>query len=109
MRYRLEVGVYEPAGEINPNTGESINSFVPKFTVWAGTWSINQEQQIALDGAGIKNALMFFVRHNPNITDKNTLRLGDNEFTIDNINYDDGLTANSYDIITCHERIEDHG
>ncbi|WP_297820004.1 phage head closure protein [uncultured Lactobacillus sp.] len=109
MRYRIEFGRYVETDKINPNTGESINSFSPLLTVWAGKWSLSQSQQLTLVGAGIKDAVVFFIRHNPNIESDMTMRLGDNEYTIDSINYDDGLTANAFDLITCHRKVVDHG
>ncbi|MCT3348943.1 head-tail adaptor protein [Lactobacillus hominis] len=110
MRYRLEFGKYDDTtGEINPNTGEKISSFLPLYTLWAGKWSISQAELLSLAGAGIKDAVVFFIRHNPNITSDFTIRFEDNDYKIDSIKYDDGLSANSFDLVTCHREVTKHG
>lgn len=59
MRFRLEFGINESTGKKNPNTGKPIKGFNPHFTKYAGLWSLTQNQQITLAGAGIKNAVVF--------------------------------------------------
>lgn len=108
MRYRLEFGKYEPSDNINPNTGESIDEFTPKFKRWAGQWTLTQTQQIALAGANIKDAIVFFIRHDKSVTSDYSIRKGDNIYTIDSITYDDGLSADGFDLITCHLEISNH-
>ena len=50
MRMRLTFGKIESSGDINPNTGEAMDSFTPKFTKWAGKWTISQTQALTLAG-----------------------------------------------------------
>ncbi|MCZ3844163.1 phage head closure protein [Lactobacillus mulieris] len=109
MTFKLEFGSYTPSGETNPNTGENILEFAPQFKKWAGLWNLTQTEQLTLAGAGIKDAVVFFVRHDKNITSDLTIRRGEKLYTIDNINYDDGLTADSFDLITCHHEVTKHG
>lgn len=108
MRFKLEFGKYEPSDNINPNTGESIDEFTPKFTKWSGQWTLSQTQQITLDGANIKNAIVFFIRHTNKVTSDYMIRRGGKIYTIDSVAYDDGLTPDGFDLITCHEEVVDH-
>jgi len=109
MRYRLEFGVDEPTGRKNPNTGKAIKGFVPKFKRWAGLWTLTQTQAISLAGANIKDAIVFFIRHDFKITSNLKIRKGDEIYIIDNISYDDGLNTDGFDLITCHRDVIRHG
>lgn len=109
MRYRLEFGVDDTTGKKNSNTGKAIKGFVPKFKRWAGLWTLTQTQAISLAGANIKDATVFFVRHDFNITSNLKIRKGDEIYIIDNISYDDGLSTDGFDLITCHRDVVRHG
>lgn len=109
MRYRLEFGIDEPTGKRNPNTGKSIKGFNPHFSRYAGLWTLSANQAITLAGAHIKEAVVFFVRHDLKITSNYKIRKGDEIFIIDNISYDDGLSTDGFDLITCHREVLDHG
>lgn len=108
MRMRLEFGKYEPSDKINPNTGEPIEAFNPYFTKWAGKWTLTQSQTIALAGTDIRNAVVFFIRHNDDITSEYTIRWKGNFYKIDGITYDDGLDSNGFDLITTHREVTTH-
>lgn len=108
MRFKLEFGINEPTGRKNPNTGKAIKGFNPHFTKYAGLWSLTQNQQITLAGAGIKDAVVFFIRHDTKVTDEYKIRKGDKIYKIDSISYDDGLSADGFDLITCHHEVIDH-
>lgn len=108
MRFKLEFGKNETTGNINPNTGKPIKGFNPHFTKYAGLWSLTENQQITLAGAGIKDAVVFFVRHDKKVTDEYKIRKGDKIYKIDSIAYDDGLTTDGFDLITCHHEVVDH-
>ncbi|MCL5444302.1 phage head closure protein [Lactobacillus johnsonii] len=108
MRYRLEFGVMGPTDEINPNTGETVNGFVPQFTKWAGQWNLSQTQEATFAGSNQGDLMTFFVRHDKNITSDMILRLDGKEYTITHINRDDGLTSNSFDLITCKRKEVHH-
>ena len=108
MRYRLEFGIMGPTGEINPNTGEAVNDFVPQFTKWAGQWTLSQTQEATFAGPDQGELMTFFVRHDKNITSDMVLRLDGKEYTITHINRDDGLSANSFDLITCKRKEVHH-
>ena len=43
------------------------------------------------------------------ITSNYKIRKGDEIFIIDNISYDDGLSTDGFDLITCHREVLDHG
>lgn len=109
MRFHLEFGKNEPAGEINPNTGKKMNKFVPKFNKWAGTWTLSQTDAINLAGSNIRDAVVFFVRHNAEITSDYLIRKGSTIYKIDSIAYDDGLSTDGFDLITCHRDVVNHG
>ena len=100
MRYRLEFGIDEPTGKKNPNTGKSIKGFNPHFSRYAGLWTLSANQAITLAGAHIKDL---------KITSNYKIRKGDEIFIIDNISYDDGLSTDGFDLITCHREVLDHG
>ena len=108
MRFRIAFGKMESSGKINPNTGETQEGFVPHFTKWAGKWTITQTQALTLAGANIRNAMVFFVRHDDKITSDFLIQRGDKMYTIDSISYDDGLTPDGFDLITCHEEVVNH-
>lgn len=108
MRFKLEFGKNEPTGKKNPNTGKAVKGFNPHFTKYAGLWTLNQTQQITLAGAGIKDAVVFFIRHSNKVNDEYLIRRGQNIYTIDSISYDDGLTPDGFDLITCHKHVIDH-
>lgn len=108
MNLRIEFGVFDDTGTPNPNTGESVKGFVPKQTVWAGEWSVNLTQDLTLQGLGIKNGRVFFVRHNPELGFCTYLRIGGESgdvFKIDNSSVDDGSQVNGFDLITCHKDV----
>ncbi|QNQ83759.1 head-tail adaptor protein [Lactobacillus sp. PV037] len=108
MVYRLEFGHEEPTGKINPNTGNEISGFKVETTRWAAKWSLTQYQQLKLAGSGIKNAMVFAIRHDPQITTDYLIQFESKKYIIDHILYDEGRTADAYDLITCH--VEDkHG
>lgn len=109
MIYRVEFGHERDSERINPNTGQNIQEFKPEFWAWAAKWSLTQRQQITLAGAGIKNAMVFAVRHDERITSDYILRLNNQLFSIDNVAYDEGRTADAYDLITCHHLVTKHG
>ncbi|MBB1079065.1 phage head closure protein [Limosilactobacillus sp. STM2_1] len=109
MRYRLEFGIDESTGKKNPNTGKAIKGFNPHFTRYAGLWTLNANQAITLAGANIKEAVVFFIRHDLQITSNYKIRKGDEIFIIDNISYDDGLSTDGFDLITCHREVVKHG
>lgn len=109
MRFRLEFGKDKPTGKINPNTGQKMRDFVPKFKKWAGIWTLSQSDTINLAGANIRDAVVFFVRHNSNITSDYLIRKGDKIYKITSIAYDDGLTTDGFDLITCQRSEVNHG
>lgn len=109
MRFKLEFGKNEPTGKKNPNTGKAIKGFQPHFTKWAGLWTLNQTQQITLAGAGIKNAVVFFVRHDEKVTSDLLIRKTGNIYVIDSIADDDGTSPDGFDLITCHRDLVNHG
>ncbi|VTZ91461.1 phage head closure protein [Limosilactobacillus mucosae] len=106
MRFRIEFGKEKATDQFNPNTGKPIKGFVPEFERWAGQWSLTQTQQITLAGAGITKAVVFFIRHDSNITDEYEIRKDGDIFTIHSIAYDDGLTADGFDLITCQKVVK---
>lgn len=109
MIYKLEFGHESATEKINPNTGKKIKGFQPEFWRWAGKWSLRQSEQLTLAGAGIKDAMVFVIRHDEKITSDYLLRLNGEVFSIDNISYDNGRTADAYDLITCHHLVTKHG
>ena len=110
MRFRLTFGKdNQPTGEINPNTGEQEVDFKPLFTRWAGKWTLTQSQALTLAGANIRDAMVFFIRHNEQVTSDLIIKHGPNTYVIDSISYDDGLGPNGFDLITCHREVTRHG
>lgn len=109
MRFRLEFGKDEPTGKTNPNTGQQIKGFVPKFKKWAGVWTLTQSDAINLAGADIRDAIVFFIRHSDKVTSDYLIRKGDVIYKIDSIAYDDGLSTDGFDLITCHRSVVNHG
>lgn len=109
MVYQLEFGHNAATDKTNPNTGDSEMEFKPEFTRWAGKWSISQTMALSLAGANIRNAVVFFVRHDSKLTSDYLLRINGDVYTIDNISYDEGRTAKSFDLITCHKQVRKYG
>ena len=103
MRLRLEFGYPTDTDQVNPNTGEAIQTFKPEFTRWAGKWSLSLEQSLTLAGDVAKDVRVFFVRHTSRILDGMQLRLNGDVYKIDAITYDDGIPPDGFDLITCHK------
>ena len=106
---KLDFGANDPTGKRNPNTGKKESAFEIKFTKWAGKWTLTQTQALNLAGAKIENAAVFFVRHDKRITSDLLIHWGKDEYTIEDINYDDGLPPDGFDLITCSKKVVDHG
>ncbi|MCT3589317.1 head-tail adaptor protein [Levilactobacillus brevis] len=107
MTFRLSFGSWVD-GHVNPNTGESTKAFGEKFSCWAGQWSLNISQQMTMAGAGIMNAVVFFVRHNDAIKESMLVKRGEDLYQITNVSADDGLQSNGFDLITCQKDVK-HG
>lgn len=109
MTFKLEFGKQKATNNINPNTGEAIKGFIPDFELWAGQWSLTTDQTISLAGAGIKNAAVFFVRHNISLNESMQVRRDKTTvYQIDSISFDDGLPPDGFDLITCHKLVNTH-
>lgn len=108
MQFRLIFGKNEVTDKINPNTGKPIKGFNDHFKKWGGQYSLTQNQTITLAGAGIKNATVFFIRHDEQVTSDYLIKKGNDIYTIDSITYDDGLPVDGYDLITCHKEVVKH-
>lgn len=103
MFYRLEFGHLKAGDHINPNTGKGTKEFAPEFTRWAGKWTPSQSMQLSFAGANITNAAVFIIRHDASIDTNYHVRLGNKEYTIKSISYDQSMAANAFDLLTCQE------
>lgn len=108
LSFRIEFGQYEDTDQTNPNTGEAIKEFKASFSVYAGAWSLNTEQSLSLAGKGIRDGVIFVVRHNSEINSEMLVRKGDQVYTIDTVASDDGLPPDGYDLVTCHKWVINH-
>lgn len=108
MTFKLTFGKYGDGEKINPNTGLPQKAFKKEYVLWAGIWSLTQEQRVSLAGIGIENATVFFIRHNSKITSDYTVFKGDEEYTIKSIAYDNGFSSQGYDLLTCERKVTDH-
>lgn len=109
LNFRLEIGKSGTVGKLNPNTGESEKGFITTFTVWAGEWHLSFQQNLTLNGDESSNNAIFVVRHNLKIRRGMQIRRNQTQlFHIDNVDYDDGLPPDGFDLITCHE-VNKHG
>lgn len=108
MRLKLEFGKDVANGKRNPNTGKSMKGYATQFTRRAGEYTLTESQAVSLAGQGIKDAMVFFVRHEPKmrITSDYKVRFDGQLYTIDNVRYDDGLSTNGFDLITCHKEVK---
>lgn len=109
MRFRLEFGDRQDTDKTNPNTGEALKDFKSSFSLWAGLWSLTQNQILSLAGANINNAEVFFIRHNADVANIPYLRFNGMIYKIDNIAFDDGIGSSGFDLITCHREVVKHG
>lgn len=109
MTFRIDFGHDADTGEVNPNTGTPIQQFSPDFSCWAGQWSLNVQQQLTIAGVGITNAVVFFIRHNPDVNETLQIQRGTDLYKIDSIASDDGLPPDGFDLITCHRVVTKHG
>ncbi|WP_317760049.1 phage head closure protein [Liquorilactobacillus mali] len=110
MTFKIEVGSEQSTDKKNPNTGNSIKTFVTSFSVWAGKWTLSMNQTLTLAGSGIKDASVFFIRHNDALNGQTQLRLNDAEvYQIDSVSFDDGLPPDGFDLITCHKVVKSYG
>ncbi|WP_270320921.1 phage head closure protein [Levilactobacillus brevis] len=109
MTFRIAFGHDADTGEVNPNTGTPIQQFSADFSCWAGQWSLNVQQQLTIAGAGITNAVVFFIRHNPAVNETLQVQRGSDLYKIDSISADDGLPPDGFDLITCHRVVTKHG
>lgn len=108
MNYRLSFGHEGLTGKTNPNTGNKERGYIEEFTRWAAKWSLTQYMSLQLQGAGIKDAYCFAIRHDPAITSDYLVHLEGQTYIIDHIQYDEGRTADAYDLIYCHKE-KKHG
>lgn len=108
MTFRIDFGHDADTGEVNPNTGTPIQQFSPDFSCWAGQWSLNVQQQLTIAGVGITNAVVFFIRHNPDVNETLQIQRGTDLYKIDSIASDDGLPPDGFDLITCHRVVTKH-
>ena len=109
MTLRLEFGSMKPVGKVNPNTGEAEDEFVPAFSLWAGQWSLSMLQQMTLAGNGMKDNVVFFTRFNNFVKEGMHLRKDKQDvYFIDNVNVDDGLPPDGFNLITCHRVVSGH-
>ena len=109
MTFRISFGHDADTGKVNPNTGTPIQQFSADFSCWAGQWSLNVQQQLTIAGAGITNAVVFFIRHNPAVNETLQVQRGSDMYKIDSIAADDGLQNEGFDLITCHRVVTKHG
>lgn len=107
MTFRLDFGTWVD-GPVNPNTGEATSTFGKQFSCWAGQWSLNISQQLTMAGAGITNAVVFFIRHNSVVNESMLVRRDDQVYQIVNVAADDGSQANGFDLVTCR-KANQHG
>lgn len=109
MRIHLEFGKEEPTGKTNPNTGKAIQDFQPHFKRWAGVWTLTQTQAVNLAGEDIRDARVFFIRHTDKVTSDLLVRYKGIVYSIQSIAYDDGLSPDGFDLITCKRYVVNHG
>lgn len=109
MTFRLEFGRMEAGAKVNPNTGAKIKEFKPGFSVFAGQWSLRMTESLSLAGLGISNAVVFFIRHRDDITGDMLVRKDEIIYKINNISFDDGISPNGFDLITCTREVTKHG
>ena len=109
MTFRIAFGHDADTGEINPNTVTPSQQVSAYFSGWAGQWSLNVQQQLTIAGAGITNAVVFFIRHNPAVNETLQVQRGSDLYKIDSIAADDGLQNEGFDLITCHRVVTKHG
>ncbi|ANZ70371.1 phage head closure protein [Pediococcus claussenii] len=108
LNLRIDFGNMDATGIVNPNTGEKKQGFNKLATVWGGEWSINIDQNLTLQGLNIKNARVFFVRHNQDLVNCTHLQVNNDLFIIDSSSIDDGSQFNGFDLITCHKDVVNH-
>lgn len=106
---RLNFGHIADTQTINPNTGEPLRKFTTDTTVWGGKLSMTFNQQVTLAGAGITNATVFVIRHNPSIQNDMLIQDGNDFYNIDHIEFDDNFDVPGFDSITCHSEVTKHG
>lgn len=109
MTFRISFGHWEDGDKVNPNTGEAIKVFSADFTHWAGQWSLTVTQQITMAGAGITDAIVFFIRHDDRVKRAMLIERGNHLYQIDSVAADDGSQLNGYDLVTCREVVAKHG
>lgn len=107
MTFRLDFGTWVD-GPSNPNTSEPTSVFGKQFSCWAGQWSLNIGQQLTMAGAGITNAVVFFIRHNEAVKESMLVKRGDQVYQVANVAADDGSQTNGFDLITC-QKVTKHG
>lgn len=105
IQIMLEFGKEVQNGKRNPNTGKAMKSYTTKFTKWAGQYTLTQSQAITLAGQSIRDAIVFFIRHDLKVTSDYLIKWGDQIYKIDSIAYDDGLPPDGFDLITCHMEV----
>lgn len=110
MIYPLEFGHEVEGDKRNPNTGKKEKVFKPEILPprYAAKWSLSQADQLSLAGQGIKDEMVFAIRHDEKITSDYLIRLNGEIYSIDTIHYDEGRTPDAYDLIYCHHNVTKH-
>lgn len=99
MRKRADFGRLASTGKINPNTGKTMQGFVSDFSVWYGDYTLMLSQRLAYHGLDESLARVIFIRHNTKITETYKVQLEGKMYDIQEIQADDGLTADGFDLI----------
>ncbi|TLQ03646.1 head-tail adaptor protein [Pediococcus stilesii] len=108
LDFKIELGNQELTNKVNPNTGERVSDFVAKRKIWAAQWSFTVNQNLSLQGLGIKNAVGFVIRHKSLIEQYTYVKYGSELYRIQNIDVDDGSQSNGFDLITCTKEVINH-
>lgn len=83
----------------NDMTGDYDEEFVPKVTLWAGDVTNTIAQQLTNLGTDRTTTRVIAVRHGNPITDKLLVQIGNDVYSITEINTDDS-SVNSFDVIS---------
>lgn len=108
MRNRAQFGNLVRNGKVNPNTGRATQGFAESFSLWCGDYTLTLSQRLAYHGLDKDIAKVIFIRHNNKIADVQKVKLGEVLYDIHEVQMDDGLTADGFDLVAL-KRVETNG
>lgn len=100
---RADFGNYQ-VGDYDDN-GNPTKAFVPEFSRWFGYRTQSLNQQYTFLGNEVTDTKLIAIRHDSAVNDQMIVRIGDADYSVILISYDDRAARETFDLLTL-QRIE---